>query len=63
MATILRRSRMRGRNNAKSKLETLKSMALKLLKQGRSIEQVGYLTDLSYDDLKIMKRKIVDGLL
>ena len=54
---------MRGRNNAKSKLETLKSMALKLLKQGRSIEQVGYLTDLSYDDLKIMKRKIVDGLL
>ena len=62
MATILRRSRMRGRNNAKSKLETLKSMALKLLKQG-SIEQVGYLTDLSYDDLKIMKRKIVDGLL
>ena len=63
MTNILKRSRMKGGKEMKDKNETLKAMAIKLLKQGRSLEQVGYLTALPYDVLKIMKQKIVDGLL
>ena len=54
---------MRGRKSTNDKEETLRRMAISLLKQGRSLEQVGYLTDLPYEILKKMKQKIVDGVL
>ena len=63
MTNILRRSRMRGRKSTNDKEETLRRMAISLLKQGRSLEQVGYLTDLPYEILKKMKQKIVEGVL
>jgi hypothetical protein len=47
-------------NAAVKKIEILKSIALKLLKQGRSISQVVYLTDLPYSDVNILKHRMTD---
>jgi hypothetical protein len=52
------RKQSRKQEAMRKKMEILRSIALKLLKQGRSVDQVVYLTDLSYDDVDVLKRKM-----